>query len=1125
LRNRKGKRALGSLAVVAALVIVVVGVSPAGAADDSPPVLAAGAFATLPDGNSNWRLTAPQTLNLSATDDVAVSKFQYSLDGGVTYIDVPVTAGPSATAAVPLSQEGNTAVRYRAVDSSGNVSRGAIANTTLNAPAAAGSTAVRLTSTTGRSAGDLLVIDTGAAQETATIAGIVTPAPPAPAPNVTLAAPLANDHAAAAAVQGIATYLTITLQLDTKGPVATWATQATTLQPTSATVGAPAAAPGDTQIRLASTAGRAAGNVLQLDQGENAEAVTIASVVDPPPAAPAANVVLTAPVTKTHLSGSAVYLPQIVGGKVLQSQTLTPLRTDPRRRDATDTVANGAGNAAPRRMTLDGVVVIPKAQPLNRLTVGKHVQTVALQDTAGSVAKHTNTFVVTTSFDDLATVIDQYAANARNTTLNVGATTLNQPSAPGATGVRLQSTAGLFAGDVVLIDTGAGQESATIASIPSPAPASPNPNVLLTAPLANAHLAAAPVSFTTPVGATGLRFADATRYGFRAGETLVVDTGANQETVTIGKVLSPPSTLSTTLSAPAAAGATAVRLASYTTSTTPATPTSPAPSNNGPIIGQPIALDRGASQEIVTVARHIEPVPPAPEPNVILSAPLAKDHPVGAPTVPLTVVLSSPLTKPHANGVPVSNPQPFISAATAASLKALLAQAKAAADAGNTAGAIDALSQFTSAVFDQVKPSAVRKAERAALSSAARALIDELKGGTVDTTGTGVTVGPADPGDQAVRTFWNPTPFQANPAATYKILINGRSGGFRHQSIVDFEAMFQKLGAENGFDVEVWDPNINQGPGRQAPAGVSLTTNPFLDLATLMQYKTLVFDSTVGLNAAGLNATEFANLQAYMRAGGGFVAIHGATDSMQNVPWYMDLVGAGFTNHGGNSGGILIDTESGGHVEFVNADPASAANSAFPARFLTVEELYNTNRNPAELGIVHPLVYENEDTLVGQLGYSTGALMNSDEHAMVWCRNFDGGRSFTTTLGHSWQFATEPWFVQQLLAAVKWTAGVAYLNCVTYNEVSELLAAAVATGGVNSAGNTVLSGLLADARAEFEAGNYRRAASILQQFIHQTKQAKNCRSATTGGCPDSGAALGQLTFKGQELQDWANGLQ
>src|SRR5690349_14290607 len=92
--------------------------APAMAQDTTPPVAAPAAFAAPPNGNNNWRLVAPQTLNLSATDDVAVSKFQYSLDGGATYVDVPATAG---AASVPLSQEGNTTVRYRAVDSSGNL--------------------------------------------------------------------------------------------------------------------------------------------------------------------------------------------------------------------------------------------------------------------------------------------------------------------------------------------------------------------------------------------------------------------------------------------------------------------------------------------------------------------------------------------------------------------------------------------------------------------------------------------------------------------------------------------------------------------------------------------------------------------------------------------------------------------------------------------------------------------------------------------------------------------------------------------------------------------------------------------------------------------------------------------
>ena len=423
----------------------------------------------------------------------------------------------------------------------------------------------------------------------------------------------------------------------------------------------------------------------------------------------------------------------------------------------------------------------------------------------------------------------------------------------------------------------------------------------------------------------------------------------------------------------------------------------------------------------------------------------------------------------------------------------------------------------------------VKGVEKAALLSSGQELIKQVKDGsfdkdrTLDAAGTGVTAGPGDPGDQAIRVFWNPTPFVATPGATYKILVDGSAGGFRHQAIVDAHAMFQKLGAENGFDVDIWDPPAGTSPGRQAPAGVSLTTNPFLDLATLSQYKTIVLNSTVGLNAAGLNFTEFTNLQAFVRAGGGVIAIHGGTDSMQNVPWYMDLVGAGFTNHGSNQGGILIDTESGGHVELVNADPGSAATAAMGDRFYTVDELYNTNRDPVSTGIAHPLVYENEDTLVGQLGYGTGALMNTDKHAMVWCRNFDGGRSFTTTLNHSWLFNTEPWFQQQMLAAVKWTAGVGYLNCVTFNEVSELLAAAVAAGNVNAAGNAVLSGLLAEAKAEFDAENYRRAASILQTFVAQAKRPANCRDAT-GKCPDP-AAVATLTSKGQELVAWAKGLE
>src|SRR4051812_49400399 len=147
MRESSRRRWMSAMqAVIAGSALSLAVISPAMAADTVAPVVAPATFSAVPDGNANWRLTTPQTLNLSATDDVAVSKFQYSLDGGATYVDVPVTAGPTASASVPLSQQGNTTLRYRAGDSSGNISPGPPTNPTPNPAPAPRATPARLPS-------------------------------------------------------------------------------------------------------------------------------------------------------------------------------------------------------------------------------------------------------------------------------------------------------------------------------------------------------------------------------------------------------------------------------------------------------------------------------------------------------------------------------------------------------------------------------------------------------------------------------------------------------------------------------------------------------------------------------------------------------------------------------------------------------------------------------------------------------------------------------------------------------------------------------------------------------------------------------------------------------------------
>ena len=73
------------------------------------------------------------------------------------------------------------------------------------------------------------------------------------------------------------------------------------------------------------------------------------------------------------------------------------------------------------------------------------------------------------------------------------ATTVSVATAAGASALRVGSTTGLVPGMKISVDSGANQERRTIATVVTPNPASPAPNVTLTTPLTLAHAANAPV--------------------------------------------------------------------------------------------------------------------------------------------------------------------------------------------------------------------------------------------------------------------------------------------------------------------------------------------------------------------------------------------------------------------------------------------------------------------------------------------------------------------------------------------------------------------------------------------------------------------------------------------------------
>src|SRR6478609_9809661 len=134
----------GMIVSATALVAVLAPVPAHAQTTDTAPTLAVATVdpAAFTGLRSPW-YRGPVKVTFAATDDVAVTKLQYSLDNGATWIDAPTTAGASATSTVTITQEGSTAVRYRALDAAGNVSSGAVpapANTTLGAASTAGAT-------------------------------------------------------------------------------------------------------------------------------------------------------------------------------------------------------------------------------------------------------------------------------------------------------------------------------------------------------------------------------------------------------------------------------------------------------------------------------------------------------------------------------------------------------------------------------------------------------------------------------------------------------------------------------------------------------------------------------------------------------------------------------------------------------------------------------------------------------------------------------------------------------------------------------------------------------------------------------------------------------------------------
>ncbi|HJL14718.1 MAG TPA: ThuA domain-containing protein [Sandaracinaceae bacterium LLY-WYZ-13_1] len=170
------------------------------------------------------------------------------------------------------------------------------------------------------------------------------------------------------------------------------------------------------------------------------------------------------------------------------------------------------------------------------------------------------------------------------------------------------------------------------------------------------------------------------------------------------------------------------------------------------------------------------------------------------------------------------------------------------------------------------------------------------------------------------------------------------------------------------------------------------------------------FDVVVFLHTTGdvLDDEHQAAFERWVRAGGGYVGVHAAADTEYDWPWYGRLVGAYFRNHPVLPLEATVTTE----------DLCHASTDHLEDTFEFEDEWYNFDRNPRRDHHVLMTVDEDDFTLPNTDG---GPNMGGD-HPIAWLKEFEGGRSFYTSLGHRPETWSNPLFMEHLLDGLRWAA-------------------------------------------------------------------------------------------------------
>ena len=247
------------------------------------------------------------------------------------------------------------------------------------------------------------------------------------------------------------------------------------------------------------------------------------------------------------------------------------------------------------------------------------------------------------------------------------------------------------------------------------------------------------------------------------------------------------------------------------------------------------------------------------------------------------------------------------------------------------------------------------------------------------------------------------------------VLVYGISFGPHRNTIRTAQQVFRLLGEKSGAFTPVISEdlaNFEADTLRRFDAVIfaNTTGEVFCRPADKEQFNALKAEEK---RQQGQNAARLTQILAdYVRGGGGFMAIHAATDTLKNHQVYGDMIGAVFTQHPwGPKETVMIRVEDPGHA---------LAQGVFDhSEFRYNDEIYEF-RDPYDRKRLHVILSLD----LAKSDKPNRPLRRTDgDFPVAWTRRHGQGRVFYCSLGHATATFADPAILKFWLRGIQFATG------------------------------------------------------------------------------------------------------